>query len=130
MRIIEQTKEEVKKSGKREIEQRLINFSVDTISFVKDLQITASPDLGNRLLKSVTFLCLNYGDVKEDDRKHELLYKMTTCLEELRECHNSLRMSQMAKITGSEEQVNKLIKECNELISIFVKSIDKITRSS
>jgi len=34
-----------------------------------------------------------------------------------------------AKIYKSEQQVKELISECNELISIFVKSIDTASKS-
>jgi four helix bundle protein len=48
---------------------------------------------------------------------------MKVCLKELRESYNCLRILNRAKIYVSEEQVQSLISECNELIAIFVKSI-------
>jgi four helix bundle protein len=53
---------------------------------------------------------------------------MKVCLKELRESHNCLRILHRAKIYKSEPQVKELIIECNELISIFVKSINTASK--
>lgn len=54
---------------------------------------------------------------------NEKKYKMKVSLKELRESYNCLRILHKAKIYISEEQLQSLINECNELIATFVKSI-------
>lgn len=48
---------------------------------------------------------------------------MKVCLKELRESYNCLRILHRAKKYKSEQDAIDLINECNELISIFIKSI-------
>jgi four helix bundle protein len=76
------------------------------------------------LLRSGTSPALNYGEAKSAESKNDFIHKMKICLKELRESFNCLRIMQRARIYNSEQQVNDLIIECNELISIFVRSID------
>jgi len=85
--------------------------------------------LGGQLLRSSTSPSLNYGEAKSAESKNDFLHKMKVCLKELRESYNNLRIMQRAKIYKSEEKVKELITECNELISIFVKSINTASKS-
>jgi four helix bundle protein len=48
---------------------------------------------------------------------------MKVCLKELRESNNCLKIIERAGISDNEQLVSYLLKECNELISIFVTSI-------
>ncbi len=85
--------------------------------------------MGGQLLRSSTSPSLNYGEAKSAESKNDFLHKMKVCLKELRESYNNLRIMQRAKIYKSEEKVKELITECNELISIFVKSINTASKS-
>ena len=119
------------KEKKYDIEERLIDFSAEIIFFVENLQNTRSAlHLSGQLLRSGTSPCLNYGEAKSAESKNDFIHKMKVCLKELRESYNCLRITHRIKIYKSEEQINKLIKECNELISIFVKSIDTASKST
>lgn len=112
-----------------DIEERLIDFAVDIIFFVENLQKTKSAaHLGGQLLRSGTSPSLNYGEAKSAESKNDFLHKMKVCLKELRESYNCLRIMYRAKIYKSEQQIKELITECNELISIFVKSIETASK--
>ncbi len=114
---------------KYDIEERLIDFSVQIIFFVESLPNTKSAShLGGQLLRSGTSPSLNYGEAKSAESKNDFLHKMKVCLKELRETHNCLRILYRAKIYKIEQQVKELIIECNELISIFVKSINTASK--
>lgn len=116
---------------KYNLEDRLIDFSVSIINFVESLPGSRSAiHLGGQLLRSGTSPSLNYGEAKSGESKNDFVHKMKVCLKELRESHNCLRIIHRAKIYKTEEQVLDLIKECNELISIFVKSILTATKKS
>jgi four helix bundle protein len=109
---------------KYNLEDRLIDFAVLVIKLVESLPNTKSAThLGGQLLRSGTSPSLNYGEAKSGELKNDFIHKMKVCLKELRESHNCLRIIDRAKISPDEQLVLYLIKECNELISIFVTSI-------
>ena len=117
------------KDKKYDLEERLIDFSVQIISLVESLPSTKSAThLGGQILRSGTSPSLNYGEAKSAESRNDFLHKMKICLKELRESYNNLRIMHRAKIYKSEEQVKELITEGNELISIFVKSIETASK--
>jgi four helix bundle protein len=110
---------------KYDIEERLIDFAVGVITFVESLPNSkAAVHLGGQLLRSGTSSSLNYGEAKSAESKNDFLHKMKVCLKELRESYNCMRIMHKSKIYKSEEPLQALIIECNELISIFVASIN------
>lgn len=114
---------------KYDLEDRLIDFAVLIIKLVECLPNTKSGNhLGGQLLRSGTSPSLNYGEAKSGESKNDFIHKMKVCLKELRESYNCLRIIQRAKISPDEQLVVSLIEECNELISIFVKSILKASK--
>jgi four helix bundle protein len=114
---------------KYDIEERLIDFAVEIIFLVESLPNTKSAThLGTQLLRSGTSPSLNYGEAKSAESKNDFIHKMKVCLKELRETYNNLRIMHRAKINKSEQQVEKLMTESNELISIFVKSIETASK--
>lgn len=118
------------KEKKYDIEERLIDFAVEIIFLVESLPNTKSAShLGGQLLRSGTSPSLNYGEAKSAESKNDFLHKMKVCLKELRESYNCSRIMQRAKIYKSEQQLKELVIECNELISIFVKSIETASKS-
>ena len=115
---------------KYDIEERLIDFAVEIILLTESLPSSRSAShLSGQLLRSGTSPSLNYGEAKGAESKNDFLHKMKICLKELRESYNCLRILHRAKIYKSEDPVNKLITECNELISIFVKSVETASKS-
>ena len=112
------------KEKKFDIEERLIDFAVEIVLFTEVLPNSKSAlHLGGQLLRSGTSPSLNYGEAKGAESKNDFLNKMKLCLKELRESYNCLRILQKAKIYKSEERIIELVGECNELISIFIKSV-------
>jgi four helix bundle protein len=109
---------------KYDLEERLIDFAVAIINLVETLPNTRSGNhLGGQLLRSGTAPSLNYGEARSAESKSDFLHKMKVCLKELRETHNCLRILHRGKIYLTEIELLDIINECNELISIFVKSI-------
>ena len=115
---------EVKEEKKYDLEDRLIDFAVSIIRLVEGLPNTKSANhLGGQLLRSGTSPSLNYGEAKAGESKNDFIHKMKVCLKKLRESNNCLKIIERAKISDDEQLVSYLLKECNELISIFVTSI-------
>ncbi|HLB75042.1 MAG TPA: four helix bundle protein [Sedimentisphaerales bacterium] len=61
-------------------------------------------------------------DVKYKSRK-DFVHKMKICLKELRETSGWLKIIRRRDLLKRKGELEALIGECNELISIFVKSI-------
>lgn len=119
------------RNKKYDLDERLIDFSVEVISFTECLPSSrAANHLGGQLLRSGTSPSLNYGEVKAAESKKDFVHKMKICLKELRESYNCLRILHRAKLFKREEDVKELIAECNELISIFVKSVPTASNSN
>jgi four helix bundle protein len=109
---------------KFDLEDRLIDFAVALIKLVESLPVSkAAAHLGGQLLRSGTSPSLNYGEAKSGESKNDFVHKMKVCLKELRESHNCLKIMHRAHLYKYEQEVLYIIQECNELISIFVKSI-------
>jgi four helix bundle protein len=109
---------------KFDLEDRLINFAVAIIKFVECLPGSKSAvHLGGQLLRSGTSSSLNYGEAKSAESKNDFIHKMKVCLKELRESYNCLRILHKARIYKTELEILDLIRECNELIAIFVTSV-------
>ncbi len=54
---------------------------------------------------------------------------MKVCLKELRETNVGLKFAKRGKFKVQEKLLNRLLSEVNELISIFVKSIETANRN-
>jgi four helix bundle protein len=109
---------------KFDLDERLIDFAVEVIFFTESLPNTkAANHLGGQLLRSGSSPSLNYGEVQGAESQRDFIHKMKVCLKELRESYNNLRILRKAKIPLKLEEIEVLISECNELISIFVASI-------
>ena len=53
---------------------------------------------------------------------------MSICLKELRETHVNLLIIQKSGIFNQKESIQSAINECDELISMFVKSIQTLNK--
>ena len=107
---------------KQQLEERLIDFAVLIIEVVNHLPDNrVGNHLGGQLLRSGTSPALNYGEALGAESRKDFVHKLGVILKELRESHNCLRI--LSKINYVKKDDPALI-ECNELISIFVKSIN------
>jgi len=110
--------------NKNQLEERLIDFAVSIIAITKQLP---SMKIGNhmtgQLLRSGTSPALNYGESRSAESKKDFIHKLQVVLKELRESHVALRIIKKSNLVKEQSEINSAIEECNELISIFVKSI-------
>ena len=84
----------------------------------------AGNHLSGQLVRSGTSVSLNYGEAQSAESKKDFIHKMKIILKELRETFICLKIIHRSKLYKIEEKIIKAKKECNELISIFVKSIE------
>ncbi len=109
-----------------DLHERLIDFAVSIIQITDNLNNSkAGNHLSGQIVRSGTSPSLNYSEAQSAESRSDFIHKMSIVLKELRETHSCLKIIQRAKLYQKEEDILVLsIKENNELISIFVKSIE------
>lgn len=112
----------------KELENRLINFSIMVVELIKSLpEDRITNHLIGQLLRSSTSPALNYGEALGAESRKDFIHKLGIVLKELRETLNCLKILSGTGYINSE---NATIKECNELVSIFVKSLETAKKNN
>ncbi len=113
------------KMKKYDLEDRLINFSVLLIEIVNEMPGSkAGNHLSGQLIRSGSSVSLNYGEAQSAESKKDFIHKMKIILKELRETFVCLRIIHQGKLYDNVQKLMATKNENNELISIFVKSIE------
>jgi four helix bundle protein len=112
--------------NKFDLHERLIDFAVQIISITDNLKSTkAGNHLSGQIVRSGTSPSLNYSEAQSAESRNDFIHKMSVVLKELRETHANLKIIHRAELYLKEEiDLLVAIKENDELISIFVKSLD------
>ena len=111
--------------NKFDLEERLIEFSVLIIEITKEMPNNyAANHLAKQILRSGTSVSLNYGEAQSGESRKDFVHKMKIVLKELRETYISLKIMERTKLFKTQSKISKAKQENNELISIFVKSIE------
>lgn len=105
------------------LEDRTIAFSVGLIGLTEKFPRSFSGNhLAGQIVRSGTAPALNYGEAQSAESRNDFIHKMKIALKELRETYICLKMvDQLSWFAAGDLDAH--IKECNELVSIFVKSI-------
>ena len=108
-----------------DLEDRLINFGVTIIEAAESMNIKryAGLYLSKQLNRSGASPGIHYGEAQAAESRKDFVHKMKIILKELRETRGNLKMSNRVKLFQSSQNIEDVIGECNELIAIFVKSI-------
>ena len=111
---------------KFDLHERLIDFAVQIISITDNLKSTKSGNhLSGQIVRSGTSPSLNYSEAQSAESRNDFIHKMSVVLKELRETHANLKIIHRAELYLKEEIDSLMaVKENDELISIFVKSIE------
>ncbi len=111
--------------NKSELEERLVTFSVLIIDLVNEMPNTkAGNHLSGQIVRSGTSVSLNYGEAQSGESRRDYVHKIKVVLKELRETYICLKIISRTKLYKTEEIIQAALKENNELISIFVKSVE------
>lgn len=109
--------------GPQDLEHRLIDFAVRVIGVVEALPDSkAGNHVARQLVRSGTSPAPNYGEARGAESQRDFVHKMKIALKELRETQVWLKiigrkaLCDPGKMTG-------IVKECDELIAIFVTSV-------
>lgn len=80
-------------------------------------------------MRSGTSPALNYGEAQSAESRNDFIHKMKISAKELRETFNCLRIIRK-KNWYPDEKMRPILDENNQLISIFVKSIETAKKNS
>jgi len=115
--------------NKIELEERLINFAVSIIDITNSIPKTyAGVHLSKQLIRSGTSPALNYAEAQSGESRKDFIHKIKIVLKELRETLVNLKIIKKAKIY-EDLKIELVLNESNELISIFVKSVETAQRN-
>jgi len=110
--------------SKNNLEERLIKFAKSIIDLVQAMpENKVANHLGMQLLRSGTSTALNYGEAQSGESKKDFIHKINIVLKELRESNVCLRLIDHTISFNNNESISFIIKESDELIAIFVKSV-------
>jgi len=109
---------------KFDLDERVIEFASLIIDVAEKLPKTIPGNhLAGQLVRSGTAPALQYGEAQSAESRQDFIHKMKVALKELRETFNCLRIIKKKQWYNSEKLEIMLI-ENNQLIAIFVKSIE------
>jgi four helix bundle protein len=114
----------IKTMNKKELETRLVSFTSIVLKEVQKLKKDpVRTHLSGQIIRSSTAVALNYGEAQGAESKRDFIHKTGIVLKELRE--TQINLSLIAALEEPEANLNwiALIKENDELIAIFYKTI-------
>lgn len=107
-----------------DLEDRLIDFALMMDNIVENLPDTRlGKHLAGQLVRSGTSTALNYGEAQAAESPNDFIHKMKVILKELRETRVCLKIIRRKPLLPPQS-IEKEIQENNELIAIFLKSIE------
>lgn len=123
--------EEVKKYKSYDLEERLIEFAVLVIHISESVvDSKAGNHLSGQLVRSGTSPALHYGEAQSAESRNDFIHKLKILLKELRESNNAMKIIRRVPLIKEIDSLDKGLAECNELISIFVKSIETARKNN
>ena len=112
------------------LEDRLIEFAVRIITVVEALPDSrAGNHIAGQLIRSGTSPAPNYAEAQSAESRNDFIHKLKICLKELRESRVWLLIIQRKKLIDTIQRLKPLVDECEELIAIFVASINTAIRN-
>jgi len=107
-----------------DLEDRLIDFALRVDEIVESLPNTKLGNhIGSQLIRCGTAPALNYGEAQSAESTADFIHKLKIILKELRESRICLKIIHKKPLLKPERLVD-IIQENNELIAIFLKSIE------
>jgi len=113
---------------KFDLQDRLVKFAVMAIHVSTKLGADrACIHLGGQLIRSGTSPALNYAEALGAESRKDFIHKIKIVLKELRETDVCLKILVEASYFPTDHKIHS---ECDQLISIFVKSLATARRNS
>jgi len=110
-----------------DLAERLLRFAASIIKLAETLPQTFSGrHVAGQMIRSGTAPALHYGEAQSAESRKDFIHKMKVALKELRETFNALRIVQAVDWMSSDK-LQPILSENNQLIAIFVRSIETAT---
>jgi four helix bundle protein len=105
-----------------QLQERLTQFAISVCKrLLTERRNPVSDYYTAQLIRSSTSPGANYSEARDAESRRDFIHKMKICLKELRETDYWLRFK--SGVTTRDSNDDALLKECDELIAIFVSSI-------
>lgn len=115
---------------KFDLEDRLLDFAARVVFLTETMKSTpAGTYVGGQLLRSGTSPYGHHGEAESAESRKDFVHKLKICLKELREARRWMRLVQRSKLVERPKRLDALLAESEELIRIFVKSLQTATRN-
>ena len=106
-----------------DLEDRLVDFAVRVVSVVEALPTSkAGNHVAGQLVRAGTAPAPNYGEAQSAESRKDFIHKMKIALKELRETLIWLKIIERKPLCDPAKMID-IIKECDELVAIFVTSV-------
>ena len=113
-----------------DLEERLIDFAVLIIKVSEYVKKTnAGIHLSGQIVRSGSSPALNYGEAQAAESRKDFIHKVKIVLKELRETFVNLKIIKKSNLCTNKNLLEEALKENNELISIFVKTVETAKRN-
>jgi four helix bundle protein len=113
------------------LQTRLVEFGVMILNVVSKVDKGPGGNvLAKQLAKSGTSPSLNYAESQNAESTRDFVHKLRIALKELRETAICLKIIEQAELCDQPKLLSKLRCECNELVAIFVSSINTASKNS
>ena len=107
-----------------DLEDRLIDFALRVDELIEALPNTRLANhIANQLVRACTSPALNYGEAQSAESTRDFVHKLKVILKELRETRVCLKII-IKKPLLHKSEVQDTLDENNQLIAIFLKSIE------
>jgi four helix bundle protein len=107
-----------------DLQERLINFVMIVDSLIIRLpQTLLMKQISAQLVRSSSSTALNYSEAVSAESHSDFIHKMKIVMKELRETHTCLQIIYRKYPGDRINRLNETLKENDELIAIFSKSI-------
>jgi four helix bundle protein len=117
--------------NKKEMENRLINFSVRVVESIEMLEKRGvNVHLKDQVIRSCTACSLNYGEAQSAESRKDFIHKLGIVMKELRETQINLKMLLRLNSGQSDGVFADLIKENDELLAIIYRTIETTRKNS
>ena len=83
----------------------------------------AGNHLAGQLVRSGISPALQYGEAQSAESRNDFMHKLKILLKELRESLVALKIITKVSLCSKLKLTEEVMTECNQLISIFVKSV-------
>jgi four helix bundle protein len=115
--------------NRNQLQKRLTNFAVLVVKITESMpKSLTGKHFADQLLRSGSAPALHYGESQSAESRKDFVHKMSIALKELRETYVILTIIQQTQCHKNKTILTEAIQECDELISIFVTSIQTVRK--